>query len=197
MNNDFFKLLIGLWLIIAPIKPLLAEVEVISPGNITKQFGGPSNYQGEGPRSITFRSFGKEFMSTNSIDDYYRSLSRIQKLYRVKLSDNTLESVYEEVKSTRLSKAFLLFLELEKEALLKAENRDNTYYQKLETLCKWLQKISEAAYIEMLLVDLQRETRGEANPFANRLETTRFSYLIQHARYEVFSKTLFNLTKSD
>jgi len=101
------------------------------------------------------------------------------------------------VKATRLSTALMLFSDLETEALLKAENRENSFYQKLELLCEWLKSFREAAYIEILLVDLQRKTISHVKPHTNQTAKTRFFYLIQHARYEVFSRILFEATRTD
>ena len=175
MITDFLKFMLLAQLMVLPIKPLLAEVAGISPENISKQFDGTSSHQGQGASAITYKSFGKEFLSTNSLDDYHRSLSRIQNLYRAKLSDDNLSSVFEEMEATRLSAALMLFADLEKEALLKAENREDNFYQKLEILCEWLKSFSDAAYIEILLVDLQRKTVSNVKPLANQAATTRFS----------------------
>ena len=197
MITDFLKFMLLAQLMVLPIKPLLAEVAGISPENISKQFDGTSSHQGQGASAITYKSFGKEFLSTNSLDDYHRSLSRIQNLYRAKLSDDNLSSVFEEMEATRLSAALMLFADLEKEALLKAENREDNFYQKLELLCEWLKSFSDAAYIEILLVDLQRKTVSDVKPLTNQAATTRFVYLIQHARYEVFSKMLFETIRAN
>ena len=70
--------------------------------------------------------------------------------------------------------------------------RASGFYAALQILSSNVYSINEAAFVELQLVDLQREINGKIVPLSNELEVTRFIYFIQHARYEIFSSALFN-----
>ena len=50
--------------------------------------------------------------------------------------------------------------------------------------------MNEAAFVELRLTDLQRDINGKIVSLSNELDVKRFDYLIQHARYEIFSSAL-------
>ena len=150
----------------------------------------------EGPasqaRSISFNAFDKEFIFTNSIDDYRRSLVRLRDIYRIKISDRTIRSLGDSIPNETKLKLASLSAIVGKEAQAKSIGRSSGFYAALQILNSNVYSINEAAFVELQLVDLQREMNGKIVPLSNELDVTRFIYFIQHARYEIFSSALLN-----
>ena len=150
----------------------------------------------EGPagqaRSISFNAFDKEFIFTNSIDDYRRSLIRLRATYRIKISDRTIQSLSDSIPNETKLKLASLSATVGKEAEAKSIGRASGFYAALQILDSNVYSINEAAFVELQLVDLQREINGKIVPLSDELDATRFIYFIQHARYEIFSSALLN-----
>ena len=143
-------------------------------------------------RSISFNAFDKEFIFTNSIDDYRRSLIRLRATYRIKISDRTIQSLSDSIPNETKLKLASLSATVGKEAEAKSIGRASGFYAALQILDSNVYSINEAAFVELQLVDLQREINGKIVPLSNELDVTRFIYFIQHARYEIFSSALLN-----
>ena len=148
----------------------------------------------EGPasqaRSISFNAFDKEFIFTNSIDDYRRSLIRLRETYQIKISEHTIRSLGDSIPNETKLKLASLSASVGKEAQAKSIGRASGFYAALQILNSNVYSINEAAFVELQLVDLQREINGKIVPLSNELDVTRFIYFIQHARYEIFSSAL-------
>ena len=150
----------------------------------------------EGPasqaRSISFNAFDKEFIFTNSIDDYRRSLVRLRETYRIKISNRTIRSLGDSIPNETKLKLASLSANVGKEARAKSMGRASGFYAALQILNSNVYSINEAAFVELQLVDLQREINGKIVSLSNELDVTRFIYFIQHARYEIFSSALLD-----
>ena len=106
-------------------------------------------------------------------------------------------SVYEVVDQEKHVYFKNMIFNLEKEANLKSSNEVNSFYQTLEQLQYETRTIQEAAMVELMLVELQRQVGSKIVPLVESKNKSRFLHLIQHARYEVFSTFLFEVSKTD
>lgn len=157
----------------------------------------PINQKTYGNHELSFNVFSKEFIFTNSLDDYFRSLSRLHSLHGLEIPNIQIGSVYEVVDLEKHAYLKNIIFNLEKEANLKSCNEVNSFYQTLEQLQYETRTIQEAAMVELMLVELQRQAGNKIVPFDESKNKSRFLHLIQHARYEVFSTFLFEISKTD
>ena len=148
-------------------------------------------------QELSFNAFRKEFIFTNSLDDYFRSLSRLHSFYGLEVPNIHIGSVYEVVDLEKHTHLKNIILNLEKDAHLKSSNEVNSFYQTLEQIHYETRTIQEAAMVELMLVELQRQVGNKIVPFVESKNISRFLHLIQHARYEVFSTFLFEILKTD
>ena len=176
---------------------LFASTTGDTPAIVTSE--AASNNTGlliEGPssqaRSISFTAFDKEFIFTNSVDDYRRSLVRLRETYRINISDHTIRSLGDSIPNETKLKLTSLSANVGKEAQAKSIGRASGFYATLQILNSNVYSVNEAAFVELQLVDLQREVNGKIVPLSDELDVTRFIYLIQHARYEIFSSAMLN-----
>ena len=155
------------------------------------------NQKTYGKYELSFNAFSKEFIFTNSLDDYFRSLSRLYGFYGLEIPNIHIGSVYEVVDQEKHVYLKKMIFNLEKEANLKSSNEVNSFYQALEQLQYVTRTIQEAAMVELMLVELQRQVGSKIVPLVESKNKSRFLHLIQHARYEVFSTFLFEVSKTD
>lgn len=148
-------------------------------------------------QELSFNAFRKEFIFTNSLDDYFRSLSRLHSFYGLEVPNIHIGSVYEVVDLEKHTHLKNIILNLEKDAHLKSSNEVNSFYQTLEQIHYETRTIQEAAMVELMLVELQRQVGNKIVPFVESKNISRFLHLIQHARYEVFSTFLSEMSKTD
>ena len=69
-----------------------------------------NSYSNKNRVFITFQDFKQEFMYTNSLDDYFRSVQRVEKKY---LSENLINKnlgLHDEVDELKKQKIFNIFL---------------------------------------------------------------------------------------
>jgi glyoxylate carboligase len=141
--------------------------------------------------TITFEVFDREFIFTNSAEDYHRSFQRLVANYRINISDEKLSEILLPLSSkdrTYLAETVLsLVLEANKFSVYK----DNHFYNALTTTTSEITKLNIAAALEVALVD--EYTKVAAVPSLYTLGQSadfRFLYLINHARYEILNALL-------
>lgn len=150
-----------------------------------------------GKQELSFNTFSKEFIFTNSLDDYFRSLSRLHSLFGLEIPNIHIGSVYEIVDLEKHTYLKNIIFNLAKDAHLKSSNEENSFYRTLEQLHQETSTIQEAAMVELMMVELQRQLGNKIVPFVESNNISRFLHLIQHARYEVFSTFLSKMSKAD
>ena len=143
---------------------------------------------------ISFKDFKKEFILTNSLESYIKSLKRLGENYNVYLNDESLDNINKELNDNTKDKIQILMKSLIKNVNLKVNFKNNEYYGVLKEITLLAQEINVAAYLEILLV--KEEKLVGSKPISYLMNNSYFFYLINHVRYEVLTKTLFLSTKS-
>ena len=146
-------------------------------------------------KAISFGTFSDVFLFTFSTDEYYRNIIKLKSDYGIQIPKKHIDSIYQKVGSSNKQKINNLLKNLSREAWLRVENQENQFYTTLEKLTKEAKIIENACLLEILLVKLQRETAISMQPESNNT-VPRYVHLIQHARYEVFSTFLFEISKT-
>ena len=141
--------------------------------------------------TIDFDDFGKEFIFTNSTDDYLRSIQRIKKKYFFKILPNKKLRMFKKINESKKKEIKTLVNVLSKEAWLKTDFQYNKFYLTLEKLIKFGDKLKYSAIIEIALVDEQRKLLKQSIGKTLTKDETYFKHLIQHARYEVLKYSLY------
>ena len=136
---------------------------------------------------LSYRNFLKEFIYTNSLDDYHRSLVRVSKRYELHIPK--LKAIKTKSKPINRKKVLKTISHLLLEAQKKAKFLPNEFYVVLEKLAGISRDFSVGGYIEIKLVDEIKKLGQKLVPLNNRNENY-FIYLLTHARYEVFTHTL-------
>lgn len=137
---------------------------------------------------ITFKIFDKEFILTNSIEDYYSSFERLILKYNIGISEEKLleipltltESEKDFVKSAVNNLAY--------EANEFSKYRVNNYYENLNKYISNLHKLNLSAAMEMALVNKYKKSMSKDSKFEeSNSNSIRYLYLINHARFELLS----------
>ena len=158
------------------------------------ELGGLRNTQS----AITFEAFDREFIFTNSPEDYQRSFQRLVANYEIGISEERLSNIL-----INLSKEERVYVEATVSRLVVEANqfshfRKNQYYQSLEELTKSISKLNMAAAIEVAFVDEVRKIVSTPTPLSNiTANQIRFLYLINHARYQLLSAVLYKSSQID
>lgn len=142
---------------------------------------------------ISFKDFEKEFILTTSLESYIRSLYRLENHYNIRLSNKTINKVYKNININIKEQVEILISSLIKNTWLKANFKKNEYYSITDKIRLLANEINVAAYIEILLVKEQTLVGSKAVVFAKH--NSYFFYLIDHVRYEVLNKTLYDSVK--
>lgn len=144
---------------------------------------------------ITFDDFKKEFIYTKSLDDYLRSIQRVEKKYlRDKIIYNK-NNFYNEIEKSKKQKIKKLINVLTLEAWKKIEFETNEFYIILDKLKIFVDALNQSAIIEIALVEEHRKLLRQSVSITNTIDVSYFNHLIDHARYEVFKYTIHNLYK--
>ena len=146
--------------------------------------------------AITFKVFEKEFIFTNSTEDYYRSFKRLKDKYNVGISEEVLQEILLPLTQTEKDFVKITASNLANEANKFSYYRDNDYYQKLtETILK-VRKLNLSAAIEIAIVDEYNKVEAIKTPYSNKQSNNiRYLYLLNQARYELVSAILFDKNK--
>jgi hypothetical protein len=144
--------------------------------------------------AITFEAFNREFIFTNSAEDYHRSFQRLIKNYSIRISEDELSKVL-----LKLTEENKLYVENTVSMIFKEANefshfRQNHYYQALEELRLNLPEINICAAIEVALVNEVRKIVSVPRTLSRTSPSEiRLLYLINHARYELLSALLHDV----
>ena len=145
--------------------------------------------------AITFKVFEKEFIFTNSIEDYYRSFKRLIDKYNIGIPEDVLQEILLPLTQTEKDFVKITASNLANEANKFSYYRDNDYYQQLtETILK-VRKLNLSAAIEIAIVDEYNKVAAIKTPYSNKQSNTRYLYLLNQARYELVSAILFDKNK--
>ena len=146
--------------------------------------------------AITFKVFEREFILTNSAEDYHRSFQRLIANYGIKISDYKLSEILAQL--SREEKAYVV--ETVSSLVLEAKDfsiyTDNHYYTALNAAALKITKLNIAAALEVALVDEYRKVAAVRTAFSsNQSANIRFLHLINHARYEILNALLHRSSK--
>ena len=148
--------------------------------------------------AITFKVFDKEFIFTNSAEDYHRSFKRLISKYNIGIPEKVLPEIL--LPLTEMEKDFVKITvsNLAYEANKFSDYRDNNYYNKLtETILK-VRKLNLSAAIEIAIVDEYNKVAAIKMPYSNKQSNNiRYLYLLNLARYELVSAILYDVNKID
>ena len=146
--------------------------------------------------AITFKVFEKEFIFTNSIEDYYRSFKRLIDKYNIGIPEEVLQEILLPLTQTEKDFVKITASNLANEANKFSYYRDNDYYQKLtETILK-VRKLNLSAAIEIAIVDEYNKVAAIKTPYSNKQSNNiRYLYLLNQARYELVSAILYDMNK--
>ena len=141
--------------------------------------------------TITFKVFDREFISTNSAEDYHRSFQRLMVNYSINISDEKLSEILLPLSSKdreyMAETASSLVLEANKFSVYE----DNLYYAALSEVTSQITKLNLAAALEVALVEEYRKVAAVPTAFSsNQSADIRFLHLINHARYEILNALL-------
>lgn len=143
---------------------------------------------------ISFKDFKKEFILTNSIESYKKSLKRLENSYNINFHNEIFEKINEDLNNNIKDKIQVLMQALIKNISLKVNFKKNQYYNIIKQLTLLANEIKVAAHLEILLV--KEEILISHKPVNDNINNNYFFYLIDHARYEIFTKILFHSTKT-
>ena len=148
--------------------------------------------------AITLKVFGKEFIFTNSAEDYYRSFKRLIDKYNIGIPEEVLQEILLPLTQTEKDFVKITASNLANEANKFSYYRDNNYYLKLtETILK-VRKLNLSAAIEIAIVDELNKVAATKTPYSNKQSNNiRYIYLLNQARYELVSATLYHMNKID
>jgi hypothetical protein len=134
---------------------------------------------------ISYKIFLKEFIYTNSLADYHRSIKRIETRYNLKILGAglfDLNSLKLNFKSDIISKKVI---KLSEEAHKHAEFKSNKYHDMLEKIISLTDNLLTASIIELKIVDELRKFSGKAT-LSKEQNTGYVRYLLNNARYQIF-----------
>ena len=141
--------------------------------------------------AITFEAFEREFIFTNSPEDYKRSFQHLLSNYRIGVPEARLPEIrllLTEKEEALVDKSVSALV---KEAKEFSQYKENQYYTTLTKLTASVSKLNIAAAIEIALVDQIRIITFVPMPLSKTQSSEiRFLYLINHARYELVSAML-------
>ena len=141
--------------------------------------------------TVTFGVFEKEFISTNSVEDYHRSFQRLRANYGINISDDILSEIL-----TQLSKEEKAYVGKTLSSLVSEANKfsvytDNHFYAALSETISQITKLNIAAALEVALVDEYNKVAAvRTTHTSTQSADIRFLYLINHARYEILNALL-------
>lgn len=146
--------------------------------------------------AISFQTFKKEFIFTNSAEDFYRSFKRLIYKYNIGIPEEKLPEIL--LAPTESEKDFVKYAvsNLAYEANEYSYYRDNNYYITLNKIVKKLIKLNIAAALEIALVNDYKKKASELSHIMKlSSNVSRYLYLINHARFEIMSVTLHHKRK--
>ena len=134
---------------------------------------------------ISYQNFLKEFIYTNSLADYRRSIKRIATRYNLNISGASLfdlNSLKPYSKSDIISKQVI---NLSEEAHKHAEFKSNKYHDMLENLISLTDNLLTASIIELRIVDELRKLSDKTTHSKDQ-NAGYVRHLLNNARYQIF-----------
>lgn len=145
---------------------------------------------------ITFKIFDKEFIFTNSAEDYHSSFKRLIDKYNIRIPEEILQEILLPLTQTEKDFVKVTVSNLVYEANQFSYYKNNDYYITLNKILKKQNKLNLAAAIEIALVnDYKKKVSKPSHIMKLSSNTTRYLYLINHARYELVSAILYDVNK--
>ena len=148
--------------------------------------------------AITYKVFEKEFIFTNTAEDYYRSYQRLISNYNITIPKQKISEILlllSEVDKTYVSESISRLIS---EANEFSYYRDNNYYKALTETASKSTKLNIAAALEIELVNEYKKLVSMPTNFQKpKSNVMRYLYLINHARYELVSAALHHISKID
>ena len=102
---------------------------------------------------ITFKIFDKEFIFTNSAEDYHRSFKRLIDKYNIRIPEEILQEILLPLTQTEKDFVKVTVSNLVYEANQFSYYKNNDYYITLNKILKKQNKLNLAAAIEIALVN--------------------------------------------
>lgn len=147
--------------------------------------------------TVTFEVFKKEFISTNSVEDYHRSFRRLRDNYGINISDDMLSEILTQLSQEEKAYVVKTVLSLVSEANKFSVYKDNHFYNELRTTTSEITKLNIAATLEVALVDEYNQVAAvRTTHTSTQSADIRFLHLINHARYEILNALLHRSNKS-
>ena len=141
--------------------------------------------------TVTFGVFEKEFISTNSVEDYHRSFQRLRANYGINISDDILSEILTQISSKDRAYVVRTVSSIVSEAQEFSVYSDNHYYAALSETISQITKLNIAAALEVALVDEYNKVAAvRTTHTSTQSADIRFLYLINHARYEILNALL-------
>ena len=141
--------------------------------------------------TITFEVFDREFIFTNSAEDYHRSFQRLRANYGINILDDILSEILTQL--LREDRAYVVraVSSIVSEAQEFSVYNDNDYYDALGETISQITKLNIAAALEVALVDEYNKIAAiRTTHTSTKSADIRFLYLINHARYEILNALL-------
>lgn len=142
------------------------------------------NHVDTSSEQVSFDSFNRNFFYTNSVEDYFLSLQRIQQKNGLGFSKSQKKRLFYAVDNeTELDLKRLtsqLFIDAQQEL-------KTNYYSTLKAIEIYAITLRNAVLIELLLMDFQRKVTSKLGPLNTSVDgNNEVIKLIQRARYRVF-----------
>lgn len=145
--------------------------------------------------SISFQIFRKEFIFTNSAEDFYRSFKRLIFKYNIGIPEEKLPEILLVLTDSEKDFVKIAVSNLAYEAKEYSYYRENHYYQNLTEIISKLRKLNLSAAMEIALVDEYNKVVGIITPFSNKQSNKiRYLHLLNLARYELVSAILYDVS---
>ena len=143
-------------------------------------------------QTFSFELFMKEFIYTNSNDDYIRSVKRLNENFLISLSIDYKDKINKKITANDYIKINASVKKLIKEAKLKSLFKNNTFYKQIkniiDTNIKWNSSVLyERLIVKELLKANRKSVYGEAIP-----NNIYYLHILNNLRYEIILSFLKN-----
>ena len=145
--------------------------------------------------AISFQNFKKEFIFTNSTEDFYRSFKRLIRKYNIGIPEEKLPEILLALTDSEKDYVKITVSNLAYEAKEYSYYRENHYYQNLTEMILKLRKLNLSAAMEIALVDEYNKVAAIITPYSNKQSNEiRYLHLLNQARYELVSAILYDVS---
>jgi len=141
--------------------------------------------------NLTINIFNSEFINTRNLNDFIRSLKRIEEKKIIKIHEKDYSNIFLELSIENKEKYKDLIKRISSEAFKKSLGKKNYFYKLLKLTLDDVNKIHHLAYYEIKLVDELRKSNFDHTQ-QNSYNNSYFNYLINHVRYEILINFIIN-----